>query len=279
MSLFQLGLQRCARVVALASLACDGGVDPGTPVDTEIDTEQAVDTEPAETDAEVPLTGLWGFVVDESGARVPEERVLACTEVNCVVGESDAQGRFSFEVDGPLQIALKTAARPSEGVGVGLISCQVGEDGQHEAGALRVPSLPPLLAIDTSDTEVLDLEIGDGLTLTAAPADLRAVPGERLTHLAARRLPASWNGPYPGLEEEVVAVYTLHPFGGSSVVPVPLSAPVDLTDGTQVRFRTVSYLNGSLSEPVTGQVVDGLAKTHPGEGVVALSQVILTLAP
>lgn len=235
-----------------------------------------VDSEPT-VDSEQPLTGLWGRVVDASGAPLAGYRVLACTTLTCVVQDSDPQGRFSFAIEGPREVALKTLASPLNGVGVGLVPCAVSADGTYAAAPLYVPSLPALTPFDDEDSTLRTFAVGDDLELTLTPSELQPVPGERLTTLAARRLPPEWTPPYVGVDPaDLIAVYTLHPFGASSAAPVQVSAPVDLPDDTPVWFRAVSYLDGTLYAPVPGRVRAGRAVTDEGVGIDKLSQVLIT---
>jgi hypothetical protein len=196
----------------------------------------------------------------------------------CLYGESQADGRFMFEIEPPASVALKThedltrtprwaaALEPVRVVGGSWV----------DAGALYVPELPEgaVLGPETDDPQTL--AAGDGLELTLRRADLEPPLGEFLFDIAARRVPAEYVPDYPDLEEEVIAVYALHPFAAESASPITIRAPTDLPDGTPVSFRTISEIDGSFSAPAPGLASGGALTTNAGAGITRLTYLVVS---
>jgi hypothetical protein len=206
-------------------------------------------------------------------------QVLACQATTCLFGDSGSDGRFEFAVVPPANVALKThtvlAQNPR--LAAALEPVAVVDDTLVDVGTVYVPDLPAGSVIGPETEDPQTLQAGDELELTVNRADLTAPLGEFLFDVAARRLPEQHIPPYPELGgEQVVAVYAMHPFGGTSASPIGVRAPADLPDGTSVKFRTISEIDGTFSEPVTGQVDAGYAATGPGVGITRITYLVIT---
>ena len=71
-------------------------------------------------------------------------------------------------------------------------------------------------------------------------------------------------------------MYALAPFATSSARPVGLRVASDLPAGATAHARSVDYLDGTFSAPVR-LTADGTSlSTAPGEGVTALTHLIIT---
>ncbi len=255
------------------------------PVDEAIETDEGTDTAPVvdsapHTDDEPAPEGVWGEVVDADHLPLAHYVVLACSARTCLTGESDAAGRFAFDIEVPFELALKTQA-PSGGTGpkgVGLLPCASDEAKDVAAGTIYVPRLTEGTVLGAPSSELVAMEAGDGLTLTLRTASLKPSPGTFLDQLAAARLPASTLPTYntwPG--EQVVAVFALHPFAATSTEAIGVEVALDQEDGTDVWFRTLSEIDGTASARLGGSVLDGVARTAAGEGIRRLTYLVVSV--
>lgn len=224
--------------------------------------------------------GIVGRLVDGSGQGIAGVEVLACQATSCAYADSDAEGRFEFELEPPAQVALKThpnlAATPR--LAAALEPVDLVDDALVDLGSVYVPELPAGVVIGPDADDPQTLAAGDGLELTLNRADLIAPIGEFVHDLAARRIPAEHVPHYSDLgTDHILAVYALHPFATTSTTPMSVRVPIDRPDGTTVRFHVVSELDGNCSPAVTGQVEGGYATTDPGTGITRLTHLIVTM--
>lgn len=259
-------------VVLLAQLGCD---------ETPADGPGGAGTGPgggtgAGGDMEGP--GLAGLLVDASEQPLASVAVLACMTTTCLYGSSEADGRFVFEIEPPASVALKTHEELSKMPrwGAALKPVRIVDGARVDAGALYVPELPEGTPLGPEDTDPQALTAGDGLELTLRRADLTPALGEFLFDIAARRIPVEYIPAYADLDEEVIAVYALHPFAAQSASPIAIRAPCDLPDGTPVSFRTVSEIDGSLSVPAPGHANGSVVATDPGTGITRLTYLVIS---
>lgn len=234
-------------------------------------------------EAPPPAPGtIVGRLVDEAGAPLGGEVVLACMATICLTTDSAPDGAFRFEGDvfePPVDIAMKAppslSGSPRRAAALYPFRMEVGETAL-DVGTLRVPSLPAGAPIDLT-ADVQQIAAGDGLELVVQPAALTPPLGYPLDALAARRVPVEWMPPITALAGEVlVAVYALHPFGATSTAPVGVRVPSDLPAGTRVWFRSLSDLDGSCSPAVPGRADGRAVATEPGAGVTALTWLVVS---
>lgn len=249
--------------------------DPDDPVDTTVvdsaDPVDSIDT----PDTVVAPSGLTGVVVDASGAPMPRVGVLACTAATCFTADADASGRFVFELDVPATIGLKTHEEP--GQAAALVSVVLTDSPDLDVGELYVPDLPAGTAWTLRNPEPATYDAGDGLQLTVRTADLTPAFGTRLDTLAAARLPDDRVAAWPAIaSERLLAVFALHPFAADSATPVGVQLALDLPDGAEVRFRSVSEIDGTLSEPALGVAQGGVIHTLDGQGLSHLSYLVIS---
>lgn len=246
--------------------------DSDEPVDTTVvDSADPVDT----PDTVVAPSGLTGVVVDASGAPIPRAGVLACTTATCFTADADASGRFVFELDVPATIGLKTHEEP--GQAAALVPVVLTDSPDLDVGELYVPDLPAGVAWTLRNPEPATYDAGDDLQLTVRTADLTPAFGTRLDTLAAARLPEERVAVWPEIEgERLLAVFALHPFAADSASPVGVRFALDLPDGAEVRFRSVSEIDGTLSEPALGTAEGGVVHTLDGQGLTHLSYLVIS---
>lgn len=264
------GGRGCLLVAALlAAAACGSGDSPG-----------AVDGGGESDGGSVPMgPGLAGVMMDQAGQALGNQSILACMATVCLFGDTDAEGRFAFPIEPPAEVALKTPEDLSVTPRRGAALCPVRIDGAAlvQVGSLYVPSLPEGVPIGPASMDPQTLLAGDGLELTLRRADLTPRLGDTLVDVAARQVPLSQVCSVLDLgDEEILAVYALHPFAATSASPIAVRAPSDLPAGTPVRFRSINEIDGHLSEPVPG-VADGTAvTTEPSLGITELSWLVIS---
>lgn len=230
-------------------------------------------------DADVPGgPGLAGMLVSAAGAPMANRDVLACMATTCLFGKSGPDGRFSFSIAPPAEVALKThpdlAATPR--LAAALEPIRITGGALVDAGTLYTPELPQGTQLGPISADPQTLAAGDGLELTLRRADLTPALGDFLFDVAARKLPADRIPTYPELAgRTIVAVYALHPFAAKSSSPIGLRAPATLADGTVVDFYAVSEIDGRLSPPAAGQASGGFVRTDAGAGISALTYVVI----
>lgn len=223
--------------------------------------------------------GIEGTLQDEMAQAIGNVAVLACMSTTCLFGESDPMGHFTFEIDPPADVALKTgenltATPPRAAL---LLPVQVIDSSTKDLGTLRVPTLLDPVSFGPASTDPQVLTVGDGLTLTLRLSDLAARPGDTLLDAAARRLPSADQYPLIGVShQDIEAVYALHPFAATSASPIGVRAESNLPAGTAVTFRTVSELDGHLSAPASGHADGTFVSTDVGSGITELSYLVIT---
>lgn len=275
--IFILGLSACTGTPS-------GGPDDGKGGSADTDTDVAetdvlhTDETDLETDVE-PAWDLRGSLVGEDGAALGEVAVMACTDLFCLNGETEPSGAFSFLLDPPARVAVKThedlGATPR--LAAALHPCMLVDE-PLDLGEVYVPTLPDGVRLGPSLTQVQTLDAGDGLTLTLRRGDLQVAFGDTLIDVAARRVPADRTAPYAMAGEQLLAVYALHPFAATSDTPVGLRLVSDLPTGTAVWFRTLSELDGSPSQPVAGHADGTALVTDAGLGIDRLTWLVVTTA-
>lgn len=196
--------------------------------------------------------------------------------ITCLVADSDAAGRFRFEVPAGSAVAMKTHESKSPRWAAALEPIAVAGE-RVDLGELYVPDLPAGSLFGPESANPQTLDAGDGLTLTLSFGDLKPDVGVFLFDLAARKLPDEYVPVYPTIPDEtVVAVYALHPFNTTSSSPIAVRAPAALAGGTAVNFRTVSVFDGALSAPVTGKSDGAFVTTDAGKGITALTYLVIS---
>jgi hypothetical protein len=223
--------------------------------------------------------GLAGVLVDEAGAPIGYEMVLACMATVCLYGQSDRDGFFHFPIDPGAEVALKTTGDPSTTPrrAAALCPVRIVDDALVEVGDLHVPSLPAGVELGPDSADPQTLAAGDGLELTLSRADLTPRIGDDLVDVAARLVPLDQVCTLLDLgDEEIVAVYALHPFAAVSASPIAVRAPSDLPSGTAVSFRTISEIDGHLSAPAPGRATGTAVETDPGAGITELTWLVIS---
>lgn len=258
-----------ASVALIAALGCGAGDTPGA-------VDGGDDSDGGSTSMG---PGLAGVMMDEAGQPLGNRMILACMATVCLFGDTDADGRFAFPIEPPAEVALKTPEDLSTTPRRAAALCPVRIDDAAlvEVGSLYVPDLPEGVPIGPASMDPQTLLAGDGLTLTLRRADLTPRLGDTLVDVAARQVPLSQVCSVLDLgDEELLAVYALHPFAATSASPIGVRAPSDLPAGTAVRFRSINEIDGHLSEPVPG-LADGTAvETEPGAGISELSWLVIS---
>lgn len=267
-------------VLAVVVAACGGEVG-----DERDAAAEAVDGGgcPAPSADAPPADTVAGRLLDEAGAPLVGEVVLGCMATICLTTETGIDGGFAFAgYDFPrgVELAIKTVpapfATPRRAAALypyQMDRCPVG----LAVGALRVPHLPAFgAAVDRAAVEQT-VEAGDGLALTVRVGEMTPPLGYTLDELAARRVPVEWLPPIAALGDEVVeAVYALHPLGAKSAAPIGVRLPSALPAGTRVWFRSLSELDGTCSPRVPGTADGAAVATDPGEGLTALTWLVVS---
>jgi len=232
-----------------------------------------------------PAPGVTGVLKDEAGRPLARAKVLACMTRVCLIGETGADGRFSFSIDPPVDVVIKTepdlAASPRSGAsprrGAAMMPVRLAERRVIDVGPVYVPNLPAGRPFGPGTGDPQTVQAGDGLQLTLSRKALKPRPGDVILELAARRLPAARVPKYAALGgEEVIAVYALHPFAAASATPIAVRATSSLPDGTRVNFRTINEIDGTFSAPVPGQAARGYLATDPGAGITELTWLVIS---
>jgi hypothetical protein len=223
---------------------------------------------------------VTGTLKTEGGQALPYAEVQACSARQCLYGESDAHGRFRFELPArPGAFVIKTpedvAAHPPRGAALAPV-WRTQARRVLDVGTVHVPQLGDLRPLPHA-AAALRVEAGDGLELTIVRDDLAPPPGKSIAALSARQLSPSQ---IPAYElprgETVVAVYVLHPFGATSRSVMGVRARASLTAGIPVRFRTIREIDGTFSDPVPGRATGTHVATEPGRGISELTHIVVT---
>lgn len=223
--------------------------------------------------------GLQGRLIDADEQPLAGVQVLACQATTCLFARSGADGRFTFAIVPPADVAVKThaglATTPRRAAA--LEPVDIVDDALVDIGNLYVADLPSGVVIGPASEDPQTLAAGDGLALTLSSVDITPNVGEFLYDVAARRLPPQHVPAYPDLEAgDVLAVYAMHPFAATCTSPIAVSVPLDLPDGSAVEFRTIHELDGDFWEVVPGHVVDGVATSDPGTGITRLTHLVIS---
>jgi hypothetical protein len=255
------------------ALGCgDSAMDPG-----DTGSGSAADGPTSGSPADGP--GIVGVLIDANEQPIGDEDVLGCLATTCYFGKTAADGSFTFVIEPPAEVALKTHPDITRNPrwAAALEPIRLDDDSVVDAGTVYVPELPAGAILDLEIDDPQTLAVGDELELTVRQADLGAPPGVFLYDLAARRIPAAHVPPYPELgDREVLAVYALHPFETTSDSPIGVRVPSELPDGTPVELWTMSELDGTFSEPVAGHADAGFVTTDPGLGISRLTHLVIS---
>jgi len=236
-------------------------------------------------DAAVPATakavpsGITGVLNDEAGSPLASAHVLACMSTVCYSDRTGADGRFTFPIDAPAEVVIKTEEDIAPGWrrAAAMAPVRLTEARLVDVGDVRTPALPEGPRVGPARLDPQALDAGDGLSLTVKRAALKPPAGYAIADVAARRLPAVMLPRYAALlDEEVVAVYALHPFAATSAEPIGIRAASDLPAGTPVKFRTISEIDGSLSAPVAGTASGSFVATDPSAGITRLTYLVVS---
>jgi hypothetical protein len=206
-------------------------------------------------------------------------KVLACMRTVCLIGESGGDGRFSFAIDPPADVVIKTepdvAASPRRGAAMRPV--RMAERVVVDVGPVYVPNMTAGAMFAAGAADPQTLEAGDGLQLTLSRRGLKPRPGDVILDIAARRLPPARVPAFAALTgEQVIAVYALHPFAASSATPIAVRAPSAVPAGTRVRFRTINEIDGTFSAAVPGQAWGTYLATDPGAGITELTWLVIS---
>lgn len=259
----------------------DGG--PGTPDsgagDGGVADGRTVDSGGGDAGMEPAGPGLAGTLADEAGEPLRFEMVLACMATVCLFGGSEGDGRFAFPIEPPAEVALKTLPDLSTTPRLAAALCPVRivDDMLVTVGTLHVPSLPQGAPIGPASADPQILMAGDGLELTLRRANLTPRLGDTLVDVAARLVPPAQVCRQLDLgDEQIIAVYALHPFAAVSASPIAVRAPSDLPAGTEVNFRTISEIDGHLSDPAPGRATGAVVETDPSAGITELTWLVIS---
>ena len=269
-----------AALAALVACGGGGGGDGG-------DTGGSPDAGSPTPDASAPDgggvapdgPGLAGILKGDEDEILGNQQVLACMSTVCLYGTSGADGSFFFPIEPPASVALKTledvSSQPRRGAALCPVS--IGSDALVEVGPLHAPLLPEGVLIGQPTEDPQTLAPGDGLELTLRRADLTPRVGDTLVDAAARLVPAAQVCSLLVIaDEEIVAVYALHPFAAVSSSPMAVRVPSDLPPDTAVRFRTISEIDGHFSDPVPGRTDGTSAVTDPDVGITELTWLVVS---
>jgi hypothetical protein len=235
--------------------------------------------EPQDPPAETAGSGLRGTLMTESQEPLGRSTVMACMTKVCLLGETDAQGRFEFQIDAPENVAVKTHAdlsrRPR--LAAALYPVRFRGSALLEMDTVYVPELPfPGTPLPARGSGRQTLDLGDGLELSFDRGDLTPALGDVLVDVAARRLAREQIPPLPDIAAgDVLAVYALHPFAAKSRSPIAALVRAGLPKGP-ILFRTISEIDGTLSAPVPGHSSGEVASTDAGLGIMELTWLVLS---
>jgi hypothetical protein len=269
----------------------DTTIDTTTPIDstdTVIDPPTGHTGTTDTTDTTPPDTGtgqgpaIQGVLVDPDGLPLDDTLVFACTVAFCLQTETENDGSFYVLMEPDLFVAVKTHhdlfVFPR--LGAAIEPAHIEFNRLVDLGEMYVPALPTGVEFGDVGAGPVELDAGDGLTLTVDTAELTPDFGVVLYDLAARRIPDEYVPTYPDIGgETVVGVFALHPFATSSTAPIAVSVTSTLPAGTVVHFRSVDYLSGVLSPPAVGAADGASAKTDPGEGIDWLTHLVVSTPP
>lgn len=265
--------------LVIAGTACGGGGGGGGGDDDSGDPSGDPDAATSTPDGGETGPGLAGFLKDEDGQIRTDKQVAACMAETCYYDQTDLNGRFYFPIDPTAEVALKTPERLGEVPrrAAALCPIRIVDSALVEVGDLHVPALPDGAFIGPVSDDPQTLEVGDGLELTLSRGSLDAAVGDTLVDAAARLVSVDRRPELFTVEgEEIVAVYALHPFAATSSSPIAVRADSGLAAGTEVRFRTISEIDGTFSEPVAGLADGARVATGEGLGITELTWLVIS---
>lgn len=222
-----------------------------------------------------------GIVKDEAGNAIADLVVQACTLRICLLGKTDADGRFTVAgLEPPVDVAVKTpesdAMTPFRAESIAPV--RLVNNSIVDVGTLYVSTLLPAITLGPTSSDPQEVALGDGLTLTLRRSDLTMPFGVTEDDQLAARLIAL--GHVPKLaelgSEKVVAVYALFPFGTKSKSKIPVGLPTTLPAGTKVRLRTIGELDGKLSAAESGTSDGKFVISDPGAGILNLTWLVVS---
>jgi len=220
---------------------------------------------------------ITGVVKTEAGRSIKDVMVQGCTSTVCMISMSDANGRFSIAgLNAGVRVAVKTAQDDSVTPlrAEAIAPLRLLDNSPVDIGTLYVPTLPKPIALSASDQQTVALP--DGLSLTLRRSDLK-IPATAADEdkISGRLIPARQLPRLADLgSEKIVAVYALYPFGAKSSSPIAVRIKSTLPSGTKVNLRTISEIDGTLSEP-RGATSDGrFITSDAGTGIVNLTWLI-----
>ena len=223
--------------------------------------------------------GLAGKLRDDLSQPLARKQVLACMSTICLFGETDSAGDFFFPIEHPAEVALKTPEDLSvfPRRGAALLPVRIAGTSPINVGDVYVPLLPDGVPIGPASKDPQTVAVGDGLELTLRRANLTPRAGDTLVDAAARLIPVEQRSSLAALvQEPVVAVYALHPFGAHSRSPIAVRAALNLPSGTRVNFRTIDEIDGHFSVPVPGVANGQTVETLPSVGIVELTWLVIS---
>jgi hypothetical protein len=265
-------------LAALSAAACGGDDDGGgarADAGPHPDGAGEIDAGPDLPDG----PGLAGFLREAGGDLIPHQQVLACMATTCLFGETDEHGFFHFEIEPTEDVALKTTGDPDTTPrrAAALCPIDIADAELVYVPTLYIPLLPDGVLFGPEADDPQTLEPGDGLVITLNRADLTPRVGDALVDAAARAVPPEQRCPQLVVpDEEVLAVYALHPFACTSSSPMAVRAPSELPAGTEVHFRTISEIDGELSAPVVGHADGSQVATDPDLGILELTWLVIS---
>lgn len=231
----------------------------------------------------VPTGGVSGVLRDEAGMPVKATSILACSATECQYGTTKDDGSFAVPNLKLIELAIKTEdeyeVTPKKAAALYPIKLTQANM-IIDLKDIFVPTMTKTLPFSPTSTMAAPLALADGVTLTVVGKDLmRPITADRIEYIGAREVPAERRPPtvaIPG--ETVVASYAIMPFGTKSSSKIPVTVATKLAPGTVVYFRSISELDGKLSDPATGkEAQDGLsASTDPGQGITNLTWLVVS---
>jgi hypothetical protein len=222
-----------------------------------------------------------GIVKDEAGNAIANLTVQACTVRVCLLGKTDADGRFTVAgLEPPVDVAVKTpendAMTPFRAESIAPV--RLVNNSTVDVGTLYVFTLLPVMTLGPTSGDPQEIALGDGLTLTLRRSDLTMPLGVTDDdQLAARSIALEHVPKLAELgSEKVVAVYALFPFATKSKSKISIRLPTTLPPGTKVRLRTIGELDGKLSAAESGTSDGKFVIADPGAGIFNLTWLVVS---
>jgi hypothetical protein len=223
-------------------------------------------------------TTLRGILVSETSEQLEGATVMACTARYCLYGETGEDGHFSFTMQAPVDVAIKTYSDPHADppLGGALLPVRLTDATPVDVGEVYVPALLDVTPLGPESDDLRTVDAGDGVELTLRPADLATPLGEPVDEVSARAIRA-WQ--IPAIDRfapyDISALYALHPFGATSESPIAVRIRAGLPAGTEVTLHTISEIDGRLSDPIRARSDGEHIETAPGEGITELTRIVV----